>query len=120
MPTYEYQCEKCGLIFEEFQSISEKPLTHCRKDGCDGTVKRLISPEPVFCLRVPDFTSPIIVRIHINRRRNQKARLRHLHRLHRVHPDRLPLLQQNNPTRQTVRLHSPEDFCMFIDETTIE
>jgi putative FmdB family regulatory protein len=29
MPTYEYQCEACGHEFEEFQSMSEEPLTKC-------------------------------------------------------------------------------------------
>ena len=25
MPTYEYECTKCGRVFEEFQSITAKP-----------------------------------------------------------------------------------------------
>ena len=41
MPTYEYECEKCGKKFEAFQSIMAKPLTECPK--CKGRVKRLIS-----------------------------------------------------------------------------
>lgn len=40
MPTYEYECKKCGFLFEEFQSITAAPLEHCPK--CDGKVKRLI------------------------------------------------------------------------------
>lgn len=40
MPTYEYECKKCGFLFEEFQSITAAPLAHCPK--CDGKVKRLI------------------------------------------------------------------------------
>lgn len=40
MPTYEYKCNDCGLRFEEFQSISAKPLTTC--PGCGGKVQRLI------------------------------------------------------------------------------
>jgi len=42
MPTYEYQCEKCGHRFEAFQSMKDKPLTSC--PACSGPVKRLISP----------------------------------------------------------------------------
>ena len=42
MPTYEYQCEKCGHQFDVFQSIKDKPLTRC--PDCSGAVKRLISP----------------------------------------------------------------------------
>ena len=36
MPTYEYECSKCGHFFEEFQSMNDKPLTTCpvcRKRG---------------------------------------------------------------------------------------
>lgn len=29
MPTYDYVCEKCGHAFEEFQSITAKPLRKC-------------------------------------------------------------------------------------------
>jgi putative FmdB family regulatory protein len=29
MPTYQYQCKKCGHELEEFQSIKEEPLTLC-------------------------------------------------------------------------------------------
>ena len=42
MPTYEYQCKKCGHRFEQFQSIKAEPLTACPKAGCPGQVKRLI------------------------------------------------------------------------------
>ena len=42
MPTYEYECEKCGHHFELFQRMSEPKLTDCPQDGCDGHVKRLI------------------------------------------------------------------------------
>jgi putative FmdB family regulatory protein len=38
---YEYQCEKCGLIFEAMQKFSESPLTQCKY--CGGPVKKLIS-----------------------------------------------------------------------------
>ena len=40
MPTYEYMCEKCGK-FEEFQRMSDEPLSHCPK--CGSPVRRLIS-----------------------------------------------------------------------------
>lgn len=40
MPTYEYQCQKCGHVFEAFQSITDKPLKKC--SVCEGQVKRLI------------------------------------------------------------------------------
>lgn len=43
MPTYEYECHKCGHQFEEFQSIAAEPLTKCPQKGCGGRVQRLIS-----------------------------------------------------------------------------
>ena len=33
MPTYEYECEACGHHFDEFQSMSEAPLTKCPHCG---------------------------------------------------------------------------------------
>lgn len=44
MPTYEYECKKCGRVFEVKQRISEPPLT--THEACGGDVARLISPAP--------------------------------------------------------------------------
>lgn len=41
MPLYEYQCSKCGSVFEVMQKFSDEPLT--QHDGCGGDVERLIS-----------------------------------------------------------------------------
>ena len=41
MPTYEYQCEKCGYEFEKFQSITASVLRKCPKCG-KSALKRLI------------------------------------------------------------------------------
>ena len=57
MPTYEYECEKCGLHFEEFQSISAEPLKKCKRDGCDGIVKRLLSAGGGFLFKGSGFYS---------------------------------------------------------------
>ncbi len=40
MPTYEYECQKCGERFEIFQSIKDPPRKTCPK--CRGRVKRLM------------------------------------------------------------------------------
>lgn len=40
MPTYEYECQKCGESLEVFQSITDKPLQRCKK--CRGKLKKLI------------------------------------------------------------------------------
>jgi putative FmdB family regulatory protein len=40
MPTYEYECQKCGHYFELYQSIKDKPKEKCPK--CGGRLKRLV------------------------------------------------------------------------------
>lgn len=40
MPTYEYECEKCGHRFELFQSMKEEPKKRCPQ--CKGKLRRLI------------------------------------------------------------------------------
>ena len=41
MPTYEYECPKCGTRFELFQKMSAKPVAKCPQ--CGGQAKRLMS-----------------------------------------------------------------------------
>ena len=41
MPTYEYQCQKCGHRFDHYQSMTEFPLKRCPL--CKDKVERLIS-----------------------------------------------------------------------------
>lgn len=55
MPTYEYKCNKCNSVFEEFQSMTEEPLTQCRSDNCDGTVYRIISSGAGFLFKGSGF-----------------------------------------------------------------
>ncbi len=40
MPTYEYECSKCGHTFELVQSIHDAPRQRCPR--CRGKVRRLI------------------------------------------------------------------------------
>jgi putative FmdB family regulatory protein len=42
MPTYDYECTKCGHRFELFQSMLAKPRKRCPK--CGGALRRLIGP----------------------------------------------------------------------------
>ena len=42
MPTYEYKCTQCDVVFDEFQSITAKPLTDCPKCKKKNALKRLI------------------------------------------------------------------------------
>ena len=41
MPTYVYECRRCGFNFEQLQSMSAEPLKVCPK--CGGQVRRLIA-----------------------------------------------------------------------------
>jgi len=41
MPTYEYECKKCGSRFEVFQSMSDEPVKKCPE--CGKQVRRLVS-----------------------------------------------------------------------------
>lgn len=41
MPTYDYACEKCDHRFEQFQSITARPLRKCPSCGSQS-LKRLI------------------------------------------------------------------------------
>ena len=53
MPTYEYECKKCGNLFEEFQSMTAEPLKKCPK--CKGKVQRLISGGAGFIFKGSGF-----------------------------------------------------------------
>ncbi len=41
MPTYEYSCENCGYIFEEYQSMKEAPLLKCPNCGQNKLQKHI-------------------------------------------------------------------------------
>ncbi|UCE23201.1 MAG: zinc ribbon domain-containing protein [Candidatus Zixiibacteriota bacterium] len=41
MPTYQYRCSDCDHEFEEFQAISDPPITIC--PSCNGKTERVIS-----------------------------------------------------------------------------
>ena len=45
MPTYEYKCDECGIVFERFQHFSADPLKTCPE--CGGGVHRVIHPVGV-------------------------------------------------------------------------
>ena len=49
MPIYEYQCEKCGHVFDTLQRISEDPLVDCPECN-EPALKKLVS-APSFRLK---------------------------------------------------------------------
>jgi putative FmdB family regulatory protein len=42
MPTYVYECAKCGEEIEEWQSFSEEPLK--KHPGCGGKLAKVLQP----------------------------------------------------------------------------
>src|SRR4051812_45531573 len=42
MPTYVYECAKCGEEMEEWQSFSEEPLK--KHPGCGGKLSKVLQP----------------------------------------------------------------------------
>ncbi len=57
MPTYEYQCKKCGTIFDVYQSIKAKTLksSKCEKCGRVRPVQRLIGTGAALLFRGSGF-----------------------------------------------------------------
>jgi len=53
MPTYEYECKKCGHRFELFQKITDPPRKRCPK--CRGAVRRLIGAGGVMLFKGSGF-----------------------------------------------------------------
>lgn len=49
MPTYEYECERCGIRFERWQAVTEAPITECPE--CQGKVHRLVSGGSGFIVK---------------------------------------------------------------------
>ena len=45
MPIYLYQCDDCGVRFEQKQLFSEAPLEVCPE--CEGHIRRIIQPVGV-------------------------------------------------------------------------
>jgi putative FmdB family regulatory protein len=54
MPTYDYMCENCEYEFEQFQSITAKPLRKCPKCG-KRELKRLIGAGAGVIFKGPGF-----------------------------------------------------------------
>ena len=43
MPIYEYECEKCGSVFEQIHAVSAAPPKKCETKGCKGKPRRMVS-----------------------------------------------------------------------------
>ena len=41
MPTYQYQCTKCDLVFEKVQSFNDEPWKYCIE--CQSPVRKLFN-----------------------------------------------------------------------------
>jgi putative FmdB family regulatory protein len=49
MPTYEYECGRCGLHFERQQSMKDAPIKKCPE--CGEEVQRLVSGGSGFIMK---------------------------------------------------------------------
>ncbi len=43
MPIYEYECEKCGGVFELIHAVSAPLPKKCETKGCKGKPRRMVS-----------------------------------------------------------------------------
>lgn len=53
MPTYEYECKKCGYRFEKFQKMTDKPVSKCPE--CKGKVSKIIGSGGGIIFKGPGF-----------------------------------------------------------------
>ena len=53
MPTYDYECSKCGHGFEAFHAISAEPLSECPE--CGGKVEKQIGAGAGFLFKGSGF-----------------------------------------------------------------
>lgn len=53
VPTYQYKCDDCGHEFEEFQNITEAPISKCPQ--CGRKPRRIITGGAGFLLRGSGF-----------------------------------------------------------------
>lgn len=56
MPTYEYECTKCGQRLEKFQQMSDERLKKCPE--CGGKLNRLIGTGAGIILKGSSSPSP--------------------------------------------------------------
>ncbi|MBE0433185.1 zinc ribbon domain-containing protein [candidate division WOR-3 bacterium] len=71
MPTYEYECTGCEYTFDEFQKITDRPLTKCPK--CGGPVRRLISGGAGLIFRGSGFYVTDYKRLHLPQNKEDKG-----------------------------------------------
>ena len=43
MPIYEYECEKCGSVFELIHAVTANPPEQCETPKCKGKPRRMVS-----------------------------------------------------------------------------
>jgi len=53
VPTYEYECLRCGHHFERFQSMTDDPVKRC--PACRGKVRRILSGGAGFIFKGSGF-----------------------------------------------------------------
>ena len=75
MPTYEYECAPCRVIYETRHGINDAPVERCAR--CGGTVSRLVSAPN---LNRGNYASPTAAKYAKVSDRDEMARERVLQR----------------------------------------
>ena len=82
MPTYEYECQNCGYVFEKLQSITAPHIKNCPKCNKDK-LKRLIGAGSGIIFKGSGFYAT-----DYRKDKSKKDRSR---------PDTCPVTKQKNP-----------------------
>jgi putative FmdB family regulatory protein len=45
MPVYDYRCDRCGMTFEVFHGVDERPEVRCER--CGQPARKLFRPVPI-------------------------------------------------------------------------
>lgn len=71
MPTYDYECQKCGHTFEAFQSMKDKPLRVCPQ--CSARrLRRLIGAGAAVIFKGSGFYQTDYRSAEYNEKRNKE------------------------------------------------
>lgn len=104
MPTYDYECQHCHIIYEVFQKMSDDKLTKCDYCGQDALV-RLISASKC----IMDASQPKTLGDLADKNTERMVKEGKLHKSHLNH-------QENKRKKQSARQHQNDLANMSKDQ----